>query len=291
MHFFTTGSQIKMAMQIEKWLSPYPAVWIGVVLLSLCFGLNTQPVRAVEVDTVLEAGAEKVAAAQQSQRRIDKTAEQTDDLLREFQLLNRQIEGLEVYNAQLEKQLIDQRRTMADIAQSIENAALIERQITPLSLSMLNALEQFVALDLPFKIEQRQISIQQVKENLGAARFNAAEKFRQVLELYDIEGEYGTTIEQFEGVHSVGGQERQVTFLRVGRIAFLYQTADESVTGVWNKANRQWQVVPSGEYRRAVADTIRMAKKQAPVDLITLPIAAPLPSNKEPSGQLTGESS
>jgi len=253
----------------------------------LVAGLQTKIVYGTELDAVIKAGADKTAAAQASQRRIDSTVEQSDKLLRQFQLVNKQIEGLQVYNAQLSRQIDSQRQTMADIAESVENAALIERQIIPLSLNMLDALEQFIRLDLPFKIEDRQSSVEQVRDNMDSARFSAAEKSRQVLELYAIEGEYSATIEQFDGVLAIAGQQRQGVFLRVGRVALLFQTADQSITEVWNKTEAQWQVVEAGDYRRAVANAIRMAKKQAPLDMLKLPLPSPgvapiVPANAAP---------
>lgn len=249
---------------------------LPLLALLLVAGLQTKVVYGAELDTVIKAGADKTAAAQASQRRIDSTAAQSDKLLRQFQLVNKQIEGLQVYNAQLTRQIDSQRQTMADIAESVENAALIERQIIPLSLNMLDALEQFIRLDLPFKLEERQTSVEQVRENMDSARFSAAEKSRQVLELYAIESEYSATLEQFDGVLTIDGQQRQGAFLRIGRVALLFQTADQSLTEVWSKTDNQWQTVAAGDYRRAVANAIRMAKKQAPLDMIKLPLPAPV---------------
>ena len=230
---------------------------------------------AAEVDEVLKAGAAKTAVAQKSQKRIDKMADQTYDILQDFQVVNKQIEGLRVYNAQLSKQVENQQQTMLDIAESIENATVIERQIMPLSIKMLDALEQYVGLDLPFNHEERIESIERVRKNLNEPRFSAAEKFRQVLELYDIESDYGSTIDQYSGLLPIDGQDRQVTFLRVGRIALLYQTSDQTETGVWESRTKQWQPVSSGEYRTSVAKAIRIAKKQAAIDVLDLPIPAP----------------
>lgn len=232
-------------------------------------------VSAAEVDTVLRAGADKTAAAQKSQKRIDTLADQTYDILQDFRVVNKEIEGLKVYNAQLEKQIENQQATMADIAESIKNATIIERQITPLSIQMLDALEQYVNLDLPFKRELRLESIAQVRANLDTSRFSSAEKFRQVLELYDIEAEYGNTINEYSGLLPLDNQERQVTFLRVGRIALLYQTSDQSQTGVWDRKTKAWKSLPAGEYRSATAKGIRIAKKQAAIDVLKLPISAP----------------
>ncbi len=245
---------------------------IGVFSVTQLLAIN---VGAVEVGSVLKAGASKTAAAQGSQKRINKLADQTYDILQDFRIVNKEIEGLQVYNAQLEKQLENQQQTMTDIANSIENATVIERQITPLSIKMLDALGQFVTLDLPFQHDLRLESIAQVRSNLEASRFSSAEKFRQVLELYDIELEYGSTISEYSGLLPIDGQDRQVTFFRVGRIALLYQTSDQSQSGVWDARTKAWQPLPSGEYRSATAKGIRIAKKQAAIGVLKLPISSP----------------
>lgn len=229
--------------------------------------------QAVEVDDVLKAGADKTAAAKEAQKRIDKIAEQTYDLLSEFKTVNKQIEGLRVYNAQLDRQIQNQVTAMADLQDSVENATVMERQVIPLTQKMLEGLEQFVALDVPFNLESRKAAIANVRNNMDSSRYNSAEKFRQVLELYDIEGQYSRTIDQYDGMVEVDGVERQVTFFRVGRIALMYQTPDQDVTGAWDANAKQW--VRADEFRSAVNKGIKIAKKQAAIDILTLPIPAP----------------
>lgn len=239
----------------------------------LSSGLLASSIHAQEVDTVIKAGADKVGQAQASQKRVDSIADQTYNILQDFKTVNKQIEGLKVYNAQLDRQIANQNKTMSDLQESIENATVMERQIMPLTLKMLDALDQFVALDLPFSRDTRQAAIAKVRENLDSSRFSAAEKFRQVLELYDIESQYSRTIDQFEGMIDLDGQQRQVSFFRVGRIALMYQTSDQDQTGVWDVKSASWQ--EANDYRSAVSKGIRIAKKQAAIDILTLPIPAP----------------
>ncbi|MGD9659862.1 MAG: DUF3450 domain-containing protein [Porticoccaceae bacterium] len=228
---------------------------------------------AADVDDALKAGADKVAQAQASQKRVDTIADKTYDILQDFKTVNKQIEGLRVYNAQLDRQIANQAQTMKDLEESMANATEMERQILPLTLKMLDALKQFVELDLPFKKDERIAAIDKVRENLDSDRFSAAEKFRQILELYDIESQYSRTIDQYEGMVDIDGQERQVSFFRVGRIALMFQTSDQKVTGVWDADNKTWEEV--NDFRSAVAKGIRIAKKQAAIDILTLPIPAP----------------
>ncbi len=239
----------------------------------LSTGVLTFATHAQDVDQALKAGADKVQAAQASQKRVDNIADKTYDILQDFKTVNKQIEGLKVYNAQLDRQIANQRQAMADLAESIENATLMERQIIPLTISMLDALKQFVELDLPFKREERLEAIATVRTNLDNSRFSAAEKFRQVLELYDIESQYSRTIDYYEGMVDVAGEPRQVNIFRVGRVALMYQTTDQASTAVWNSDASTWDEV--NNFRSAVAKGIRIAKKQAAIDILTLPIPAP----------------
>jgi hypothetical protein len=232
--------------------------------------------RTAEVSEILNAGAEKVQAAKKSQIKVDRIADQTDGLLQEFKQVNKQIESLRVYNSQLERQIISQKQMMVELEESIENATVIERGISPLMANMLDALEDFVNLDMPFKKERRQQAVADLYVNLDSAKFSAAEKFRQVLEVYDIESDYSLSMESYTDQIDLEGDGSlvEVQMLRIGRVALAYQSKDKSRVGVWDKDNNRWQSLDSG-YRRPVDQAIRIAVKLAPQDVIEIPITAP----------------
>jgi len=142
--------------------------------------------------------------------------------------------------------------------------------------NMLKGLQEFVALDVPFKRDMREEAVERLFSNLDSAKFSAAEKFRQILELYDIESEYSLTIENYRDLIDINGDgtEVEVDVLRVGRVALMYQTKDKSQTGAWNKATKSWETLGS-EYRRPVDQGIRIAKKLSPQDVMEMPINAP----------------
>jgi hypothetical protein len=242
----------------------------------LASGLAVSAVQASEVSDVLKAGAVKVQNAKTAQSKVDRIADQTDGLLQEFKQVNKQIESLRVYNSQLERQIASQKQMMAELKESIENATIIERGISPLMMSMLKGLEEFVALDIPFKKEQRENAIADLYVNMDSAKFSAAEKFRQILEVYDIESEYSSSLESYRDLVDIdaNGSEVEVEMLRIGRVALMYQTKDKSQTGAWNKATGSWETLGS-EYRRPVDQGIRIAKKLSPQDVMQMPITAP----------------
>lgn len=220
---------------------------------------------------VKEAGKINASAAG-SQQKIDKMTDQIDNKLQQFKTINKEIDGLMIYNAQLRKQIDNQLQEVADLNKAIDEVSVIERQITPLMLRMIEGLKQFVELDVPFLPEERSKRLADLAGLMERADVAPSEKFRRVMEAYQIEMDYGRTLEAYSGLQTVDGQERDVDFLRVGRTALIYQTRDASQQGIWNKQTRQWEALPSS-YRTQVTKGLRMAKKQLAPDLLSLPVA------------------
>ncbi len=212
--------------------------------------------------------------AKTSQAKIDALTEETRLLLNEYKTVLKQVEGLRVYNRQLEKQISAQRQEMEQLAESIDEVTVIERQITPLMLRMIEGLEQFVTLDLPFLLDERFGRIERLRDIMDRADVAASEKFSQVLRAFQIENEYGRTMEAYSDTIEVGGVDRKVDVLKVGRVSLVYQTPDGEETGMWNQATNAWEQLDD-EYTTPVRNGIRMARKQLSVDMLTLPIAAP----------------
>ncbi len=240
-------------------------------------GAAGRPGQSRPIPSTISSGSSQASteAAQASQAKIDKIADETRDLLQEYKTVTKQVDGLKVYNARLAKQIANQTTRASQIDQSIADVTIIQRQITPLVIRMIDGLEEFVALDLPFHLQERSDRIAFLRNNLDRADVTTAEKFRQVLEAYKIEIEYGRKIDTYKDTIAIEGVEREVNVLRVGRVALLYQTPDLAVSGHWNVATRSWEELDSAQYRSAIQNGIRMANKQAAIDLLMLPVAAP----------------
>jgi hypothetical protein len=226
------------------------------------------------VDDVLNVSEAKTAAAHTSQRKIDSLAKDTDQLYQDYKIVNKQIDGLRVYNARLERQIDNQLQRITDIEQSIEQVTVIQRQVTPLIIRMIDGLEQFIQLDVPFHPAERAQRIAFLRANIDRSDLSVAEKFRQVLEAYKIENEYGRKIDTYKGTVAIDGVEREVNFFRVGRIALMYQTTDSQVSGVWDQAARQFVALDNSEYRNAIQKGLRIARKQASIDILKVPVMA-----------------
>jgi Protein of unknown function (DUF3450) len=232
-------------------------------------------VQASTLDSILKVGEEKNNAARKSQVKIDRLADETRDLLTDYKTVMKQVDGLKVYNTRLQRQIDNQAIRIGEIDESIDQVTIISRQMTPLIIRMIDGLEMFVELDVPFHLEERQQRIAFLRSNLDRSDVSVAEKFRQVLEAYKIENEYGRKIDAYKGSVEIDGVERDVNFLRVGRIALLYQTTDTEISGAWDQAGRSWVPLARGEFRNDIMKGLRIARKEASIDLMNLPVAAP----------------
>lgn len=231
------------------------------------------------VDTSILDEAKDIAArafeeARESQARVTQLSDEADELLEEYRSTAKIVDSLEIYNAGMRRTIAQQEARIAEYDQSIADAAELQRQIPPLMERMLVALEQFVELDMPFQVEQRRERLADIRESFDEPDVNVAEKFRLVLAAYQQESNYGRDMAAYTDALEIEGVERDVDVLRVGRIALLYQTPDQTASGMWDKEARQW-VALGDEYRRPVREAIRMAREETSIDIIELPIPAP----------------
>ena len=250
-----------------------PIQWLSMLLLVSSIGMVGSASAATLAD-IYQIAERMNQAARTSQAKIDALTEETRQLLNEYKTVLKEIEGLRVYNRQLEKQIGSQEREMAQLSDSIDKVTVIERQITPLMLRMIDGLEQFVDLDLPFLLDERHGRVENLRNMMDRADVAVSEKYSQVLRAYQIENEYGRTLSSYGDTINIAGIDRKVDVLKVGRIALVYQTPDGEETGMWNQTSGTWEPVDD-EYKTPVRNGIRMERKQLTVDMLTLPISGP----------------
>lgn len=219
-------------------------------------------------------------AAKDSQERVSETAEKTRTIVDEYRATLRRIENAKVYNDQLRKLIDSQENEMTSIAKQIEQLQNTNKEIFPLMLRMLASLEKFVELDVPFLPKERSRRIANLKKLMDKAKVSTSEKFRNILEAFQIENEYGRTIEAYRGLQTVDGKELTVDFLRVGRVSLVYQTLDGETQGYWDQKERKWKEL-SSSYRKPILQGLKMARKQSAPELLEMPVPAPVEAQVE----------
>ena len=248
------------------------AIAMGPALVFLAAAVYAQGSPQGVTTTVNEQAATNKAAAS-SQSRINQLDDETQTMLNEYRVTLRETESLRRYNEQLEVQIKSQEAEVVSIQQQIEDIERTNREIYPLMQRMIETLDQFVKLDIPFLPEERAKRIATLKEIMNRADVSTAEKYRRLLEAYSIEMEYGRTSDATEGKLGEGDAARTVNFLRIGRTALMYQTLDGDETGYWDVDQKAW--VEDNGYADDVEHGIKVARKQKAPDLLIAPVRAP----------------
>ncbi|MTI63288.1 DUF3450 domain-containing protein [Methylophaga sp.] len=225
------------------------------------------------LDEAIDTQVETDIAAQESQEKIDNLADETTDMLAEYRDILRQTQSLKAYNDQLEQLVSSQRDELDSISSQLANIETTQRDIVPLMTKMIEVLEQFVALDIPFLQQERNDRIVALKTMMGRADVSISEKYRRIMEAYQVETEYGRTIEAYQADLDSETDNRTVDFLRIGRVSLYYLTLDGREAGVWDAESGQWQTLPDN-YLQPIADGLKVARKQLPPDLMVLPLKA-----------------
>ncbi len=108
---------------------------------------------------------------------------------------------------------------------------------------------------------------------MDRADVTVSEKYRRILEAYQIEMEYGRTLDNYEMKLGEGDAASLVDVVRLGRVALLYRRPDGKDAGYWDKAEKKWVSDPG--IQKDVDHALRVAKKQGAPDLLWVPLPAP----------------
>ena len=227
---------------------------------------ETNPV--TESVAVSTKSIEKSGLTQEQIVRLDET---TRILLADYQSTTKEFESLKLYNDQVQKIINSQLEEIENIILKIDELDKTNQRIVPLMLKMIEGLENFILLDLPFLMTERTTRVFNLKETMDRGDISTSEKFRLITEAYKTELEYGRTIETYRDNILIDGVETSADFLRVGRIALTYLTVDGNKGGYWDTQTSSYMKA-SSSIRRATGDALKIASKQAPPALIKIPL-------------------
>jgi hypothetical protein len=160
-------------------------------------------------------------AASESQSRVNELSEETRSALLQYRQHLEEARSLGDYARQLETQVQSQEEELAFTQKQLVEIETTTREVLPLMEKMLATLDRFVALDVPFQLDERRKRVDTLKQMMGRADVTVSEKYRRIIEAYQIETDYGRTLEAYQGELGLGGDARTVRFLRAGRVAAL----------------------------------------------------------------------
>jgi hypothetical protein len=251
----------------------------ALALLMSCIMASAQAAEILVDSSILDQAMDVIGSkntdSAAAQNEINRLANSTSSTFENFKRQNDALEALLVLNAGFRKSVSIQEENIATLDESIASVESITREIPLLMEKMLSSIEQFVELDYPFQVDERANRLQFARDAIDNPDVSIAEKFRQVLVIYQTESTYGRTNATYPDVIVINGAERDVNIVRIGRVALMYQSTDRQVTGAWDNNAREWVELPAGEYRTSVQTAIRVASNLDAPKIIELPVLAP----------------
>jgi len=252
-----------------------PATALASALLAIA-PLAASSARAADTEKLATVVAEQTKSDQAAivaQQKIDSINDETQEMVAKYRQALTDTQSLKRYSEQLQVQVNSQRDELGSVEKQLAEIESTSRDVLPMMQRMVDTLEKFVALDIPFLPEERGKRVALLKEIMGRSDVPISEKYRRILEAYQIEMEYGRTLDSAKGKLGEGAEERTVEFVRVGRIALIYQTLDGLETGYWDQEKKGW--VRDDDFRSAARAALAVAKKEGAPDLLTIPVPAP----------------
>lgn len=226
------------------------------------------------IEEILGIERDATSADQAAQIEIDGLADETQEAIHEYRVLLQELDRISRYNDNLKRTIDDQDREKAGLERQINEFGDLERGIVPLLIDMVDDLEQFIELDLPFRLNERRANVERLRDLMDRSDVTVAERYRQVMATYQHEVTLGRNIESYSGELKIDGEIHTVDFFRVGRVLLAYRTPDLEESGYWDTEARQWRVLDD-RYRRSLELGLRIAQNLAAPSILELPIAAP----------------
>jgi len=168
------------------------------------------------------------------------------------------------YNEQLQEQLKSQQAEITSIERQLTEIETTNREVQPLMQQMVDTLEQFVKLDVPFLLDDRTARVQSLKDMMARADVTISEKYADSRGLPD-RARIRPDVVGLPGPARHGAEARTVEFVQLGRVSLMYRTIDGGETGYYDSAKKTW--VPDASYKQAVETAIKVAKRDGAAEL------------------------
>ena len=245
-------------------------IYFTLVFCASLFAQETVEDKNIVEDTI-KISTTSIEKSGLTQEQIVKLDEQTRVLLADYQSTSKEYDSLKLYNDQVQKIINSQIEEIENILIKIDELDQTNQRIVPFMLRMIDGLENFIQLDIPFLMDERTDRLNNLKVTMDRGDVSTSEKFRLIVEAYKTELEYGRTIEAYRDNIIIDDVETSADFLRVGRIALTYLTVDGSKGGYWDTNSQTWEKA-SSSIKRSTEDALKVASKQAPPALIKIPV-------------------
>ena len=223
------------------------------------------------VDQTINSQVEASNVSIEIQNKIDELDIESKKIYFDYKDTLNEFNSLKNYDDQLSQIINAQILEIASIDDQLDSLDSINIDILPLLKRMVDSLNKFISLDIPFLIDERQSRLNDLDKLIIRADVTTAEKFRNIFEAYQLEANFGKTIESYQGFLNIEGNQRAVDYFRLGRLGLYYRTPNGRETGFWNTNTKKW-VHKGSSLDDEIKSALDIANRQAPPNFIKLPV-------------------
>ncbi|MEO0982020.1 MAG: DUF3450 domain-containing protein [Pseudomonadota bacterium] len=232
--------------------------------------LGAAATASAQLRPALEVGERATKRAEEIQTRINQLDDQRSDLVREFRTVLQRKDAADLFARQQQRVIDSQAREIESLTDQLGRVDEITAQMIPMMLDMIADLEAFVAADLPFKSDLRRDRLDALTAALDDPQVPPAEAYRLIIEAYQAEMEYGSTVDTWTETIDIDGAPTDVEMFQYGRIALVY-LAPGGRAARWSRDDGQWVSVP-GSYAGDIREAIRVAEGKTQQTVLFAPV-------------------
>jgi len=174
----------------------------------------------------------------------------------------------------------------------------LKASVEPMIGKMTTGIAGQINSDYPFEMDRRIPRLESLEASVADPTVSVAEKYRKALNIYKLEVNYGQSLESKKGNHPISpsvrvGDDRWVkeddgtikfdkktgereeifdgSFLRYGRLAYVYLEADSSGAMRYDLTAKEWVDLP----RKNIVDirrAVRIASGEAAPNVVKVPV-------------------
>lgn len=225
-----------------------------------------------QLDEALRVARQSTQEGAQAQEQITQLATAADNAEGQYLAAQEQIESQRIFLEQQRVFLLSQQNELSALRTQLERVGSIEVDLAPMLLDMYVALEEFINEDLPFQMDVRQERLSNIQTALGDANISAAERYRLLLNAYEIEMGYGRSLRAYSEEIEVDGVPQAADVLQIGRVALIREIGGSF--DILTQDNREWRPVP-GSMAVDVERAFRIAREVTTPEVFTAPLPGP----------------
>lgn len=218
------------------------------------------------IESVLELNRSALAA----QQSIDQLYENRQRVLSEITAIEQEGTIHALRNRELEQALSEGRQHLSEIDADLRAVTETRTGIIALLDAMIDSLERFIELDLPFELDKRLAAVIELRSDLARADIDVTMKYQAIVSAYldEIRFGYSNAVSQ-ERIETPRGN-RLANILRLGRAGLWYVTPDGAEAGYWDRVGRFWN--DSATEPQTVLMGIRIVRETGAPAMLELPV-------------------